>query len=196
MAHHKSHSAVGPILYGRGVCEGYAMAYKLLCDAAKIHCIVVFGDAKANDVLEEGGHAWNIVKLQGKCYHADCTWDSALFKKGVLSHVYFNVTDKDISVDHYWKKDELPECFNTEHNYFYKEGSVFESAASAKKYIAKCLSAGRKSVEVKVEKDIISSHDASVFVGDAIVESGQRIYDFLYAHRVKQGVMTVFRKGK
>lgn len=43
--YYKAHSIVGPLLFGRSVCEGYAMAFKLLCDAAGISSIVVFGDS-------------------------------------------------------------------------------------------------------------------------------------------------------
>lgn len=52
------------------VCEGYAEAFKILCDKAGIPCIVVVG--QANGV----GHAWNYVKMEdNKWYAVDLTWD-------------------------------------------------------------------------------------------------------------------------
>lgn len=52
------------------VCEGYAEAFKILCDKAGIPCIVVVGDANG------GGHAWNYVKMEdNKWYAVDLTWD-------------------------------------------------------------------------------------------------------------------------
>lgn len=51
------------------VCEGYAEAFKMLCDRAGIPCIVVVGDAGEP-------HAWNYVKMEdGNWYAVDVTWD-------------------------------------------------------------------------------------------------------------------------
>lgn len=52
------------------VCEGYAEAFKMLCDREGIPCVIVVG--KSGD----GGHAWNYVKMEdGKWYAVDLTWD-------------------------------------------------------------------------------------------------------------------------
>jgi hypothetical protein len=46
-------------------------------------------------------HAWNIVKLDGKHYAMDVTWDDPVnAKKGKYYYNYFNITDKKISADH------------------------------------------------------------------------------------------------
>lgn len=51
------------------VCEGYAEAFKMLCDRAGIPCIVVVGFAGE-------AHAWNYVKMEdGNWYAVDVTWD-------------------------------------------------------------------------------------------------------------------------
>ncbi|MBE6828203.1 MAG: hypothetical protein E7514_06285 [Ruminococcaceae bacterium] len=52
------------------VCEGYAEAFKLLCDREGIPCINVVG-------LGSGGpHKWNYVKMDdGYWYGLDATWD-------------------------------------------------------------------------------------------------------------------------
>lgn len=65
-----AHSAAGVFLKGGTVvCEGYAKAFKLLCDRFEIPCILVVGDAG-------GGHMWNYVQMEdGNWYLVDVTWD-------------------------------------------------------------------------------------------------------------------------
>lgn len=62
-SYHKAHSAVGALLHGRAVCEGYSIAFKLLCDAAGVSCNVLHEIATNSDGT--GNHAWNIIKLDG-----------------------------------------------------------------------------------------------------------------------------------
>ena len=50
------------------VCEGYAKAFKLVCDELGIPCLTVDGYAR-------GGHMWNHVLLYGSWYAVDITWD-------------------------------------------------------------------------------------------------------------------------
>lgn len=51
------------------VCEGYARAFKVLCDNEGIPCVLVDG-------LGNGGaHMWNSVAVDGVWYAADVTWD-------------------------------------------------------------------------------------------------------------------------
>ena len=60
------------------VCEGYAKAFKALCDVYNIPCLLVTGQG----ISEEGGkptsesHMWNMVQMDnGQWYIVDCTWD-------------------------------------------------------------------------------------------------------------------------
>jgi transglutaminase-like putative cysteine protease len=70
----RAHEAAGALLDGRAVCDGYARAFKLLCDAYKIPCLVVVGTAPQNGKNEP--HAWNYVQMEdGKWYAMDVTWD-------------------------------------------------------------------------------------------------------------------------
>lgn len=51
------------------VCEGYARAFKTLCDRERIPCVLVDG-------LGNGGpHMWNNVEVGGVWYAVDVTWD-------------------------------------------------------------------------------------------------------------------------
>lgn len=57
------------------VCEGYARAFKVLCDAAGIPCVITDGLAKTYADREEVMHMWNSVQADGKWYAADITWN-------------------------------------------------------------------------------------------------------------------------
>lgn len=65
-----SHTAAGVFLKNRVVvCEGYAKAFKILCDKFNIPCVLVVGFA-------DGAHMWNYVKMDdGLWYLVDVTWD-------------------------------------------------------------------------------------------------------------------------
>jgi hypothetical protein len=107
---HTNHSMVGPLLNGKSVCEGYARAFKFLCDAISIPCVVVRGPAISPFGGEEL-HAWNIVKLKGGFYHVDATWDSC--QGDIENFDYFCISDEDASKDRSWDRSIMPVCSTT-----------------------------------------------------------------------------------
>ena len=58
-------TATGMVFEGRGVCRSYAVLFNNIA----VKCGIV-----SWPVVSET-HAWNIVRLDGKWYHLDCTWD-------------------------------------------------------------------------------------------------------------------------
>lgn len=56
------------------VCEGYARAFKVLCDKAGIPCVLVSGNADNGSGTPEA-HMWNYVQIDGKWYAVDVTWN-------------------------------------------------------------------------------------------------------------------------
>ena len=56
------------------VCAGYSMILKEFLDRQGIPCEYVEGYSKRNN---RGGHAWNIVTIDGKKYPIDLTWDNS-----------------------------------------------------------------------------------------------------------------------
>ena len=60
-----SATAYGALITGSAIGEGYAMAYKALCDELGLECHVVLGKYNGHP------HAWNIVGLDGHYYHVD-----------------------------------------------------------------------------------------------------------------------------
>ena len=68
-------SALDTDPYTMPVCEGYARAFKLLCDRLSIPCMLVDGIGYAGGTSEL--HMWNIVRLDGAWYAVDVTWDDS-----------------------------------------------------------------------------------------------------------------------
>ncbi len=63
------------------VCDGYARAFKVLCDKLKIPCVLVTGYARYN--LEQKGefHMWNSVQMTDEnWYGVDVTWNDPTVK--------------------------------------------------------------------------------------------------------------------
>ncbi len=88
----KDHSAYGGLAASKHttVCQGYALImYKLLTDAG-VPCHYVTGNAGEP-------HAWNIVKIKGKWYYLDATWDDP---SNTLVYDYFLVGSKTLKKDH------------------------------------------------------------------------------------------------
>lgn len=82
------HSAYAALINGKAVCQGYALLFYRLALELGIDCRIVTGQSEGQN------HAWNIVKLNGKYYNVDSTWDAEYFdKRGVYN--YFLKSDAD-----------------------------------------------------------------------------------------------------
>ncbi len=90
----------GPILYGEALCEGYSRAFEYLCQSVGIECVCIAGTATSS--VASGEHMWNMVKVDGKWYHIDVTWDDPLTTSGkpTLRYDYFLISDAQIKKDH------------------------------------------------------------------------------------------------
>ncbi len=84
-------SAYDNLLNQTSVCQGYAMVTYLMMKEAGIDCRIITGSGKGVS------HAWNIVKLNGKWYNIDCTWDDPVSSDGKkhLEYDYFLKSDAD-----------------------------------------------------------------------------------------------------
>ena len=73
LAAHSAYSAILPGDACEPVCEGYAGAFKVLCDALGVPCICVSGR-----MTSLSAHMWNYVQLEnGKWYQVDVTTGDA-----------------------------------------------------------------------------------------------------------------------
>lgn len=93
----ESYSAYGVLVKRMAVCEGYALAYKYLLNQVGIECCMVSSSAM--------NHAWNLIKLDGKYYQVDVTWDDPTRDLiGRACHSYMFCSDevfKDASHGHH-----------------------------------------------------------------------------------------------
>ncbi len=73
-------NAYGCLIDKKSVCNGYAKAYKYLCNAAGLKCEMILSSYLKPDG-KESGHAWNAVFLEGAWYYVDTTWDNTQSSK-------------------------------------------------------------------------------------------------------------------
>ncbi|HOV24864.1 MAG TPA: stalk domain-containing protein [Pseudobacteroides sp.] len=115
----ESHHPYGALIKGVAVCDGYARSFQILLNAVGIECIMVVGDfeslngtlASVNPDVGNWKHAWNIVRINNAYYHVDVTADDPVSDyEDLISHQFFNISDKQMGVDHSWDRDAYPQC--------------------------------------------------------------------------------------
>ena len=117
-----SHEIIGPLGQGVGVCEGIAKTVKILCDQMGIWCMIAISEANPELGIKYR-HAWNIVKLDGKYYHLDATFDNSLGKEGLIRYDYFNLDDAKVFRDHQPLIYPAPACTQKD-GFYYKENKL------------------------------------------------------------------------
>ena len=158
-------SAYGAIVDGSAVCEGYSKAMQLLLNRSGIDCCTVRGTA------DNVKHMWNLVRIDGKWYHLDATWDE---NGGNTIYDYFNVNTEMISSNHQTSElaseaedydgalDNMnfyiPECNSLDMNYYYVEGIVISRIDdNTEKYIVSYIVSqareGGKSIPIYISND-------------------------------------------
>ena len=127
-----SHIAYGFLTEGEGICSGYTDTFKLLADMLRIENIIVEGTA-----LDSQEHAWNMVKLNDKWYHIDCTWDDFVPDEEGRPpfHIYTLVNDAAMEANsHVWDRDAYPEATDSL-NYFEIADLWFDSNEDITAYV-------------------------------------------------------------
>ena len=103
-----SHTAKGALIKKVAVCDGYAHAFQMIMKKLKIPCKFVVGSSQGI------GHGWNMVKLGGKWYHIDVTFDDPIVNESnnntIPRYTYFLKSSSTMSKSHKWKKSKYPKC--------------------------------------------------------------------------------------
>lgn len=137
-----SHEIIGPLGHGVGVCEGIAKSVKILCDALGIWCMIAISNSNAEKKIKYR-HAWNIVRIDGKYYHLDATFDNTLGRRETIRYDYFNLSDSQIFRDHepvIWK---VPKCEDGEHTYYREKKVSFTKYEDVRKRTAQAVKKGK-----------------------------------------------------
>ncbi|MBQ7920895.1 MAG: hypothetical protein IJ324_13255 [Lachnospiraceae bacterium] len=166
---------------GASVCQGYAKTTQLLLNRLGVECTLVQGDIK-----EGGGHAWNMVLVDGEYYYMDTTWGDASYQMENMessnvripdiSYDYLCVTSADLFRTHTLDcVVSMPECTAVNANYYVKEGCFFSSfdEAQVNSLIQKVTAEGREEIYFKCA-------DESVYATfkEKLIDGGS-IFDYL-----------------
>ena len=92
-----SYTAYGALVGQMAVGEGYATAYKMLCDIIGLGCMVVVGEYNGS------AHTWNLVELDGQYYHVDV---SMCDREGIETSFLMN--DQTIGNAYSWDGEQYP----------------------------------------------------------------------------------------
>ena len=99
----EAHTIYGALLQKSAVCEGYARSTQLILSLCDVDSYYVPGDTPA------GGHAWNLVEVDGQWYQLDVTWNDT----DSNPNMYFLVTDDYMSLSRTWEQSRYPASATT-----------------------------------------------------------------------------------
>lgn len=146
-------SAESTLTRGLGTCQSYESAYSKLLTAAGIE------NSETRDTYD--AHTWNAVKLDGKWYQVDCTWDDSddHWYNFDQRHLYFGLTDELMAIAHtghtktYQADGYATRSTSLEDNYFVRNGDAKQWADSYADRIQKHLDALETSFTIGVDND-------------------------------------------
>ena len=144
-------SAESALTRSSGTCQAYERAYAKLLSAAGIE------NAETRDTYD--GHTWNAMKLDGKWYQVDCTWDdsSENYYNFNRTHLYFALSDELMAIAHqghnkiYTVDGYATPSNSLEHNYFVQNGDAQQWVESYRNRIQENLN--NKSTEFSIQAD-------------------------------------------
>lgn len=115
------HSAYAVIQENKGVCQGYALLALKMLQALGVETQYVVGE------VYTGGHAWNLLKVDGEWYHLDTTWnDPTPDRKNIVRYEYFLVNDDKLKLDHTWIQSDYPEAKSSKFEFMAQIDHAYE----------------------------------------------------------------------
>ena len=98
------------LVEGNAVCDGYARGAYFVLNKAGVPCEYVWGRGNGGGGWET--HAWNMVKIDGRWYYCDFTWDSSL---GTREYLLKGSNNKKFTDSHVPEKEYTTEKWKKEH---------------------------------------------------------------------------------
>ena len=146
-----SHSIVGPLLFGRGVCDGFSKALKFILDELSIPCFVVSGTATDPQTGSNESHAWNIVKIDNSWVHIDLTFDATISQTSIIRHDYFGLTAQMVSRDHQFNVAFYPISSNASLEYYHKQKLIVTDKKKVPALLMELLSNNQHYITFRLE---------------------------------------------
>lgn len=156
--------AYGALIGGRAHCMGYSDAFYLLGTLAGLDVNYISGYAYG------GGHAWNTVRLDGRSYFVDVTWDDEDW--GAPLHSYFNIPSPALYSSHSYADRHVPTDIAGKYdsnNYFFREGLTVETTSQAYAMMLDALAAGETRIQLASDNSL-ELHDPSSELEAALSE--------------------------
>lgn len=116
-----AHSAYAIAQEGKGVCQGYALLALKLLQSLGMDALYVTGD------VYTGGHAWNLVNVDGQWYHLDTTWNDPVPDRGKgVRYTYFLANDTQMKQDHAWITADYPKATSNDYAFMHVVQDSYE----------------------------------------------------------------------
>ena len=148
-------NAYGALVEGQAVCNGYARAYQHLMKEVGIPAWYVRGVSVNPATDAQIGHAWNIVKLNGKWCYTDVTWDD---QEDCTFYEFFNITTEKMAQDHILDFDYaslVPQATSSDDvNYYKIEGREFTKYDQGK--LVNLLKKDNNKTQIYINGDVTS----------------------------------------
>lgn len=169
----EAHNIIGALLNNKCVCEGFAKAFKFLCDKIDLECWVVTG--KGSSSIGTGPHAWNIVKINGYYHHVDVTWDNQYSdSSAVPNYGYMNLSDEEISKDHTWNRKHYPKCPDAPYNYFRVNNALIDSKAQLESMLYNSFQMEEEFIMFRVVRGSVLEREINGCLTDSIQRAASR----------------------
>lgn len=143
-------SAVNVLNDKLAICSGYSRVMQLLLGMVDIPCHFVVGRARYNNEL----HAWNLVRIAGKWYYVDATWnDPCARPEGVdiPEHGFLLLTEKEMDETHeLFTFDSLPVSALPDDSYYTRSGHTYTNFPAFWKAAENRFVAGATRFEAKM----------------------------------------------
>lgn len=145
----------GALARGKGTCEAYHRAYTMLLNRVGI----------ANGRMEGNGHVWTAVRIDGKWYQVDVTWDDNGYSyRTYENYIYFGLSDTLMKMVH---SDHLPhkgyESNALENNYLIKSGSINQWSNPLRNQLQQKLDEGKTSFSIPINSGLPNSYKAVIY---------------------------------
>ena len=179
----QSYTALGVLKYKTAVCAGYAKAFQLMCQLAGLECTYIVGDTP------QGAHAWNQIKIDGKWYNADVTWDDPIsLEKDFNDHRYNNygyflISDELMYKDHI-PKSKVQTCSSSLMKKAYEIGGAWQASTytrvtnenELRAVVKKAVDADSTSISIMFDTKWQGVHDMQSMLSGMLLEFVARDY--------------------